>query len=168
MSVQLRSSAEDLMRRGATPVVSTTGSGMARGTRVMTALGPVAVEDLVPGDRLVTRERGLARLRGITRFHGKACTISRDSFGRAKPARRTVVAEGQHIVLRDWRAKALFGATVALVPVARVSDGEIVARIGRAELFRLDLGAPLTVWAEGLEIPTGLLPSRVLDRSESA
>jgi hypothetical protein len=162
VSVQLRRNAQGLRRDGALPVTEAALGGIARGAQVLTADGPVPVERLRPGDRLVTRERGPVALRRIVAFCGPACTVSPNSFGLSRPGRRLGLGQGQHVVLRGWRARTLFGAALALVPAARLSDGEIVARVGWMVLFRLDLGAPLTVYAEGLEVPTGRAGSGVI------
>ncbi|WP_371154672.1 Hint domain-containing protein [Jannaschia sp. 2305UL9-9] len=170
MTVQLRANAEDLIRFAARPVapasVPSTLGGIAPDAQVQTASGPVAAEDLHPGDQIMTRERGLVHLLGISQVDTPACTIRTDSLGLARPLRDITVALDQHVALRDWRASALFDASEALVPAGRLMDGVQIADVGTMRLIRLDLGAPLTVVADGLETPTGQTDAGVIDMAD--
>jgi hypothetical protein len=58
------------------------------------------------------------------------------------------------VVVRDWRAKALYHATVAAVPAARLTDGEFILceHHGAIRLFTLRFEAEEVIWAEGLEL----------------
>lgn len=168
MTVQLRQNADALVAHAAAPVVpnAVTG-GIARGTMILTARGELPVEHLRTGDRVVTRERGMAVLQSIDTVERPACTIRTDSLGLARPERDTTVAADQHIILRDWRAEALFDTPAALVPARRLCDGKQIAAFGEADFFRLDFDAPLTVYANGLETPTGRTESEVIELNDA-
>ncbi|WP_167767094.1 Hint domain-containing protein [Jannaschia formosa] len=163
MTVQLRMNASELIRRAARPVGGTAQGGIARGTEILTARGPVRVEMLRPGDRVITRESGMRQIRAISPVEVPVLRVAPDSLGLARPERETVVAADQHLVLRDWRAGALFDAERALVPAARLQDGCQITAAGRGEVFRLDFGRPATIWANGLELPTGRTETGVID-----
>lgn len=169
MTVQLRENAAQIVRH-ARPVGGTAmlRGGLTRGTIVLTARGETPVEDLRPGDRIVTRERGIAVLRAIGRTTGPACSVRTDSLGLARPDRDVVVAADQHVAVRDWRAEALFEAEAALVPADRLVDGRHIARRGEAALYQLDLGAPLTIYANGLEVPTGRTEDGILEIEDAS
>ncbi|MEM7642326.1 MAG: Hint domain-containing protein [Pseudomonadota bacterium] len=168
MTVQLRQNAEALVVHAAAPVApdAVTG-GIARGTMILTARGEVPVEQLRVGERVITRERGMAVLQAISTMERPACTIRTDSLGLARPERDTTVAADQHIILRDWRAEALFDMPRALVPARRLCDGKQIAAFGHADFFRLDFDAPLTVYANGLETPTGRTETEVIELNDA-
>ncbi|GIT93057.1 hypothetical protein JANAI62_35150 [Jannaschia pagri] len=167
MTVQLRMNAQDLIVTGAQAVTPASHDrvtgGLALGTIVETAMGPMAVEALQPGDRILTRERGAWPLRSVTMEQSTICTIRTDSLGVAQPARDISVATDQHVTLRDWRAAALFDAGMALVPADRLTDGTQIARTGTCDVVRLDLGAPLTIVANGMDVPTGRTETGVVN-----
>jgi hypothetical protein len=160
MSVQLRTNAQDLALKHATPVAPVPTGGIARGARVMTARGPIPVEVLEPGERIVTRERGMVRLRSVTPYRGRSCMIGEGGVGLARPERLGGAVQGRQIVLHDWRTPVHHGSTVT---AARAYDGPILARIGHQDLFRLDLGAPLTIFVDGMEVSTGRTALRLVD-----
>ncbi|UWQ20827.1 Hint domain-containing protein [Jannaschia sp. W003] len=170
MTMQLRINAADLIERhdtvpaGAEAGIGVKG-GIARGTVILTARGEVPVEALVAGDRVITRERGMSVLRAVEHVTSPAVTVRTDSLGLGRPERDTTVAADQHVTLRDWRAEALFEAEAALVPAARLADGRQIACFGEAEFVRLDFGTPLTVYANGLETPTGRTEDGVIEIS---
>lgn len=170
MTVQLRANAEDLIQFSTRAVTPAMGSfvkgGIAAGTLVQTVEGAIPVENLRAGQSIVTRECGAVPLVATRAVKAAACTIRTDSLGLARPVRDITVASDQHVTLRDWRAEALFDAAEALVPVNRLTDGAQITAIGTVELFRLDLGAPLTIFANGLETPTGRTESDVIDMAE--
>ncbi|WP_102109494.1 Hint domain-containing protein [Oceaniglobus roseus] len=130
--------------------------GLGAGVRVMTLRGAVAVERLVPGDRVVTR-RGARRLLAVRTARltdMRPCILGGDVPRPGWPAATLQVAPGQPILLRDWRARALFGQGSAMVPAALLADGLAIRRAGRARtmtVHRLDLGEDAVVLAVGLE-----------------
>ncbi|CTQ51179.1 Hint domain-containing protein [Jannaschia donghaensis] len=170
MTVQLRQNAENLTASStaqAVDVKSGIKGGIARGTFILTAKGEVAVEHLVAGDRIITRERGMSSLSAVTQIVAPACSVRTDSLGLGRPERDTTVACDQHVIVRDWRAEALFDCVAALVPARRLADGKQIAAFGEADFFRLDFGTPLTVYANGLETPTGRTESGVVEIIEA-
>ncbi|MCK0167177.1 Hint domain-containing protein [Jannaschia sp. S6380] len=166
MAVQLRQNAESLARTGAAPVMAAPRSfkgGIAGGTVIRTARGEIPVEALTSGDRIATRERGMAVLTGVQRLTAPACAIRTDSLGLGRPERHTTVTACQHVTVRDWRAEALFDMGAALVPACRLADGRQIAAFGNAEFYRLTFDAPLTIYANGLEMPTGRTETGVVE-----
>ena len=165
MTVQLRMNADELIRRAARPVATTACGGIALGTEILTARGAVPVEALRPGDRVITREGGMRAIRSIRPVEAATFRVAPDSLGLGRPERATRVAADQHLVLRDWRAAALFDTERALVPAARLQDDRQIVPSGRDRVYRLDFGRPATIWANGLELPTGRTEPDVVDGS---
>jgi hypothetical protein len=128
--------------------------GVAAGTVVMTADGALPVEYLGPGDRVVTRA-GMARV-ACVRVTAGVCDVVRiaaSALGHGRPEDAVVLAAGQPVLLRDWRARALYGAAQAVVPAGRLADGALVRR-DRAEvrLYEVVLDLPGVMQAGGMEI----------------
>ena len=156
MTVQLRQNAEKLAFHAAAvaaPDVIAKG-GIARGTIILTASGEVAVEALKTGDRIITRERGMAVLTSVITHTAPACTIRTDSLGLGRPERDTTVASDQHVAVRDWRAEALFGKKTALVAAERLIDGEYIRDMGKGVMtvYELIFDTDHIIYAGGLEI----------------
>ena len=171
MTVQLRQSARTLAARTDGPAEirdAAVRGGLARGTTVLTARGAIAVETLVPGDRVVTRERGLVPLMAIERTTRPTCVIPAHSLGHARPERDTRVAACQHLTLRDWRVGTLFAAGTAMIPAKRLCDGRQIVAEGETELFRLVFDLPQTIYADGLEVPTGRTEPDVIEVATDA
>jgi hypothetical protein len=140
--------------------------GMAAGTRIRSLEGELPVEYLVPGDRIVTRS-GARRLLSISVRQARALDVVRvkaSTIGHDRPEADLLIGPGQEVVVRDWRARALYGATVAAIPSARLADGEFILREEHAaiRLFTLRFAEEEVIWAEGLELAcpavTGALP----------
>ncbi|MBE0452190.1 Hint domain-containing protein [Roseovarius autotrophicus] len=131
-------------------------AGLWTGGIILTLDGERRTEDLRAGDRIVTRDAGMAVLRGIVRRRARAALvrIRAGSLGHTRPERDVILPAGQPILVRDWRARALFGADHAIVPAARLVDGEFVTLTGLAEvdLWRLDFDRPHILYLDGLEV----------------
>lgn len=99
------------------------------GTTVLTLDGAVPVESLLPGDRVITRDAGAQPLRAIVRRRVpddlRLVQLTRRALG-GKPDEDIVLLPQQRILIRDWRAKALYGAPQAKVAAARMIDGEYI------------------------------------------
>lgn len=129
--------------------------GIAAGARVLTLDGALPVEYLAPGDRVITR-RGARVLRSVTahRLTGEACRVMAGALGFDRPEGAVWLAPETGILIRDWRARALWGRDSVVVPVARLADGDHVARLCVTDLpvFTLGCDGPEILRVEGMEI----------------
>lgn len=126
------------------------------GTRIGTDRGQRPVEDLRPGDRVVTRDSGVRRLLWTcrTRIDADTCQphlrpvrIPRDAFGPGLPARDTDVSPQHRLLLTDWRATLLFGTREVLAPAKALFAP---ARCGETEYVHLLFDRHEIVTANGL------------------
>lgn len=130
--------------------------GMVAGTMVRTLDGVLPVDYLIPGDRIVTRA-GARRLTSMSVVHRKQIDLVRlraSTMGHDRPDQDLLLAPGQPVVIRDWRAQALYGVAVAAIPAARLVDGEFVSlEVHRnVRLYTLRFDDDEVVYAEGLEL----------------
>jgi Hint domain len=130
--------------------------GILAGTMVRTLDGILPVEFLELGDRIVTRSgaRRLASFSVVTRRHVQLVRIRASAMGHDRPDQDLLLSPGQPVVIRDWRAKVLYGTPVAAIPAARLADGEFVVSETRqnAKLFTLRFEEDEVIYAEGLEL----------------
>lgn len=130
--------------------------GMIAGTMVRTLEGVLPVEYLTPGDRIVTRS-GARRLTSVSVQARKVVDLVRiraSTIGHDRPEQDLLVSPGQPILIRDWRAKAIFGVPVAAIPASRLADGEFICLETHAQvrLFTLRFDEDEVIYAEGLEL----------------
>lgn len=130
--------------------------GLVAGTILLTLDGEIPVEHLTPGDRLITRNAGMAVLTNIRFRSGlfNAVQIRSGSLGHRRPGRDMIIGSETPVHLRDWRAQALFGAPSVTVPARRLIDGEFVKTIKPIKLavFELEFDVPQILYADGVEI----------------
>jgi hypothetical protein len=139
-----------------------TCTGLGLGMKVLTLDGAIPVEFLNPGDRIITRA-GVRRLRAIS-----ARVIPKGMIARINPAVLTGAEEGaarspltlgadQPILLRDWRARALFGRAQVIAPLRALADDEHItmAVASEARLFTLKFDTAEVIYVEGLEVAVG-------------
>ncbi|WP_226782806.1 Hint domain-containing protein [Oceaniglobus trochenteri] len=132
-------------------------TGFSGATRILTMEGLIAIDCLQPGDRIITRDAGMVRLVGVdSRFHrdcGPVILMPR-ALGHSRPDRPMILGADQPILLRDWRARGIYGRDAVLVPAGRLADGRHVCRADaqpRLRLFRLLFDAQHVIYAEGVE-----------------
>lgn len=129
---------------------------MLAGTMVRTLDGVLPVDYLTPGDRIVTRSgaRRLASVSVVLRKQVHLVRIRASSMGHDRPDQDLLLSPGQAIVIRDWRAKALYGVTAAAIPASRLADGEFICleTHRNARLFTLRFDDEEVIYAEGLEL----------------
>lgn len=139
----------------------TAGSALAAGTPVLTLRGTLRVDDLQPGDRLVTRA-GARALRGLRAAPARwLIRFATATLGDARPEADLLVTPETPVLLRDWRARALGGQTQALIPAGRLVDGAFVRRepgAGR-QVWHLECDSAAVIYAAGAEL--GLTPAPV-------
>ena len=131
-------------------------TGLTLGTMVMTMDGELPVEFLTPGDRIVTRA-GVRRLISVSvrvQHHVDMVRIGAGTLGFDRPCQETLVPLHQMILIRDWRAQALYGAPQALVAAGRLADGEMirVETVSEARVFTLSFETDVVIYAGGLEL----------------
>ncbi len=132
-------------------------AGLAIGTRILTMDGEIPVEFLGEGDRIITRDAGARTLRAVTSVPVASATlirVSSDSLGFGRPGEDVLLAPAQPVLLRDWRAKALFGQAQAMVPISRLIDGQYISKVESVEtrVFSLQFDAQHVIYANGLEL----------------
>ena len=134
----------------------TVTAGILRGTQVRTLDGNLPVEFLEPGDRIITRSDVRRLLSLALRHHAMLPVVSIAASTQAhdRPENDLLVAPSQPLVIRDWRARAMFGQPVAIIPAARLVDGHFVRSevLAQATLFSLRFAEDEVIWAEGLEL----------------
>lgn len=137
----------------------TAGSSIALpiGTEILTLSGALPVEALYPGDKLITRDAGAQPLTRIIRHAVPErmgfVAVSRDALG-GKPTRDLILPACQPILLRDWRAQAMFGTPTARVPLSRLVDGEYLrwTQDRPAALVTVTCARAHILYADGLEV----------------
>lgn len=119
-------------------------SGIGAGTPVMTTNGLIPAGYLAPGDRIVTFDAGALRLErlGFCDIPARAALLVRPTMlDPADTSPDMVIAARQLLLIRGWRAWAMFGKRMAVVEAARMIDGAYVARMtGTAPVRLIVLG----------------------------
>jgi hypothetical protein len=141
-------------------------AGVLSGTRIRTLDGILPVDVLQPGDRIVTRA-GARRLASVSVLRRRVMDLVRirsSVLGLDHPEEDLLLAPGQCVVVRDWRAHILYGREAAVIPAARLEDGEFVLREthGEVRLFTLRFAEDEVIYAEGLELACPALAPETL------
>lgn len=131
-----------------------------RGTMILTEHGEKAVEDLVAGDRIETRDNGLQELRWIgsrkVAAEGRFAPIAIEA-GTFGMHRRLVVSPQHRVMLTHWMAELMFGEDEVLV-AAKDLVNDCSVRVltpdafdnGEVEYFHLLFDQHQIVFSEGL------------------
>lgn len=129
--------------------------GIAGGTVLATLEGYLPVDFIEPGDRVVTRA-GMRIVREVRvhRYSGNTVTITASALGHDRPEQDLVLPASTPVLIRDWRAGAIFGQDQAMVPASRLVDGEyiIASKILGLRLYELLFDEPEVIYAEGVEL----------------
>jgi len=93
-------------------------SGFLVGSKILTLDGELPVEHLCVGDRVITRDTGMAVLQAIhvTQTECNLVAIAKGALGQNSPLADISVPVDQQILLRGWRAVALTGKKQVLLP----------------------------------------------------
>lgn len=130
--------------------------GFAAGSIVLTLDGEIPVEHLTVGDRVITRDSGMAVISDIhaTKVTCEMVAVMAGSLGHTRPDRDSVFPADQPILLRDWRAQAMYGRPQALSTMRELVDGEFVRLCPPQELILWQIGFENShiVYVDGLEI----------------
>lgn len=131
-------------------------SGLCADTIVLTMEGELRACDIAPGDRIITRDAGMAVLLGVRRKRVtcNVIQIKAGSLGHRRPTEDVTLPHGTKILIRDWRAEALFNAPQAMIPAHKLQDGEYVKFLPAREIEVIEFvfDKPHVIYAGGLEI----------------
>ncbi len=137
---------------------ATLDTGLLQGTQLLTLDGEMPVEFLSIGDKLITRDTGISKVMHIQRSTRLVHTIAfaAGSLGHTRPERDALLAGDQMILIRDWRARAVFNCERALVAARSLVDGEFVTDLGLTEttIYQVFCDSPHVLYADGLELGT--------------
>jgi T5SS/PEP-CTERM-associated repeat protein len=130
----------------------------AEGTRIETIDGPVAVEHLIVGDRIVTAEGEVER---VSRLHSWAVDRERHSHPETLwPVRVMAGALGENIPSRDLYLSPGHAVLIGdvLVPVKLLVNGTSIARVVRRGVVyhHVELARHQVILAEGLPVESYL------------
>lgn len=142
------------------PMFQSAFSAFARGTLITTTDGPVAIEDLEPGVKIITNERGPSPLMWVGSMtlrpgerDGPSLTrIMSEALGMGRPMSDVLTGPGARILQR------LPGmAEEVLRPVQDLHDGMHVIELrppSAVQLYHISLRRHATVTAAGLSLET--------------
>lgn len=133
-------------------------TGLLQGATVLTLEGEMPVEFVSVGDKLITRDSGIAKIVHIER-HDRAVPMIRfaaGSLGQNGAARDAYLAGDQMVLIRDWRARAVFNAERALVAARALVDQEFITDLGLQDttIFQIFCDTPHILYSDGLELST--------------
>ena len=133
-------------------------TGLLQGTMLMTLDGEMPVEFVSIGDKLITRDTGISKVTHIQRSSREvhAIAFAAGSLGHTRPERDAQLAGDQMVLVRDWRARAMFNSERALVAARALVDNEFITDLGMVEttLFQIFCDGPHIIYADGLELGT--------------
>ncbi|RPE66403.1 Hint domain-containing protein [Pacificibacter maritimus] len=154
----------------ALPVFENAFSSFARGALIPTQHGPIAIEDLLPGDHVETADGDFMPVQWIGSMQldakgaparGKApetlYRIVSDSFGWGSPAPDLMLGKGARYVHRAQALKSYLGTSEALAPVASLADGHRVIEVTPAtsvRTYHICLAQHRLIRVNGFELET--------------
>jgi len=131
---------------------------------VLTLAGEKRAGDLQSGDKVITRDSGTAIVRAVHRDTQvtDAVLIKAGSFGHRRPPEDAIIPANAQVLIRDWRAQALFGRVQATAPARRLVDGEFITLLPAwdMETVQLTFDRPHVLYVGGLELVCTQLEER--------
>ncbi|PTQ75689.1 Hint domain-containing protein [Celeribacter persicus] len=152
----------------ALPVFEAAFNAFARGALIPTVAGPVAIEDLLPGDEVVTVDNGVQQVewigsmaldtRGIRSPEAHAerlYRITSDTFGLGRPTPDLMLGSGARYLLKTDGLKSWLGTAQAMAPITGMVDGVSVIEvtpISAVRSYHLALGRHSLIRVNGVEL----------------
>jgi len=152
----------------AIPLFEDCASAFARGTLIQTVRGPVAIEDLLPGDYIETANGSepITWIGSTTYVPGQSdeatslthlTRITSESYGMGKPGMDLLVGPGARMVLHHDKLAQLLGQRSVLVPIHEYTDGDRLLDImpaGTVQMYHLMVQRHTTFQVGGIEMET--------------
>ena len=157
---------EVVKRAPAHPIFESAFAALARGTIMATEDGPIAVEDLLPGMKVETRDAGyqtllwignitLAPQMPLAHMPARLFRIPVDSFGPSRPMPDLMLAPHARLLHKSSKFRAVVEDDAALTPITAFEDGYSVIRVAPASpvnVYHLAFKDHHILRANGLEI----------------
>jgi len=157
---------EIIQRAPAHPIFESAFAALARGTIMATEDGPVAVEDLLPGMKIETRDAGfqplvwigtitIAPQMPLAHMPARLFRIPVDSFGPSRPMPDLMLAPYARLLHRSPKLMDVVHDDSALTPITAFEDGYSVIRVAPASavnVYHLAFRDHHILRANGLEI----------------
>lgn len=157
-----------------TPEVEAAVSCLARGAMLRGPRGPVAVEDLLPGDHVVVRGGRLAQIDWIgSRSYAPGAArpllyrVAAHAFGASGPHADILLGASARVLIDSPRCRDLVGDTLAFAPVSAFEDGRTVSAVappGEVTVYGIACRGQEAVMAGGLGVESAH-PGRATARS---
>jgi len=141
-------------------------ANIARGSLIATPDGHVAIEDLMPGDLVKTRDGTAHPIRWISSTTYpvsdddaamETLRIKADALGELRPLQDLVVSTSFRLLTNHPRCAELFGSAEALAPATDFLDGDMILRTRASphlEFFNLMTTHHQIIEVNGLETET--------------
>lgn len=151
----------------ALPLFEAAFSAFARSTLIQTTQGPVAIEDLLPGDQIETAEYGATTLlwigsmtlvpktNGPTPPEARMTRVMPEAFGMGKPMSNVMFGPGARILAPATHLRQQMGNEPILTPMRHLIDGNAVVEITPPRpvtVYHLCLARHATINAGGLSV----------------
>lgn len=152
------------------------------GTRIRTAEGDVAVEDIREGDRIQTKDNGLQEVRwiGQKRVTGarlyalpelRPVRLRSGALGKDRPDGDLLVSPAHRMLVKGQKARALFGENEVLVAARDLIDDRFITRdrsVSCVTYIHLLLDQHQVVFANNLETESFLPEDEAIAAVEQA
>ena len=148
-------------------------SGLQSDSFILTLDGEKLISDLCVGDRVITRDCGVARVTSVRsrRVRTQTIRIQAGSLGHTRPERDVLLPAAQMVLIRDWRAQAVFSSVgAAMVEAHRLIDGEFITDEGEQDLtlYELDFDRPHILYVDGLEVASDVAAVHAAEAAKAA
>ncbi len=150
----------------ATPLFESAFSAIARGTLIQTATGPMAIEDIWPGDKIETKEFGPLPALWIGSMNivpdapvnrpesAQMTRVMADTFGMGRPMSDLLAGPGARFLHRPAALRELPGGGLVFSPASDFADGDSVIQITPqrpVQVFHICLARHATIQAAGMD-----------------
>lgn len=131
------------------------------GSLISTDVGDILVENLCVGHTLLTRDNGpqpiqwigSRKMFGACAAHHKPILIKANALGNDLPKRDLLVSPQHRILVTDWRAELMFGASEVLIAAKHLVNGDTIRvadDLKEFEYFHILFDTHQTIFSEDL------------------